>query len=200
MSIYRFTVIATHSQSGAQYTTHHYEFPGYVPTEVELEECLQGLADIFDEIILPFNAQQVTYNEIEHRRVDVPDLPSGTFIPDGWPVNGTEATNSLPHQVAAVLRWNAPEEYPRSGRIYLPSFGVGQCAAGGFLNGTTRTVLDGVAAAMEEIPVTGQVDAQRVAVKYGGTPRAVIASNVLFWRPTSATWGIQRRRRPGTGI
>ena len=58
MSIYRFTVIATHSQSGAQYTTHHYEFPGYVPTEVELEECLQGLADIFDEIILPFNAHR----------------------------------------------------------------------------------------------------------------------------------------------
>jgi hypothetical protein len=70
----------------------------------------------------------------------------------------------------------------------------------GGLTGAATIVLDAVAGLLEEIEVTGQVDAQKVAVHYGGDPLAVVASNVLFQRATSSQWGIQRRRRQGVGI
>lgn len=200
MSIYRITVKASHSTGGAQYTTHHYQFPDYVPTAGELLEVVQGLADIFEETLLALFFSGVTFQEIEARRVDIGDQPTEILVPDGWPIVGTGAGNSFPSVVAAVLRWTAPTEFPRSGRVYLPSFIVGAGGSGGGLSTAVLAVMDTAALAMEEIAVTGQVDAQRVAVHYGGDPRAVTAFNLLFARPTHPQFGVQRRRRAGRGI
>jgi len=200
MSIYRVTMKASHSVGGAQYNIHHYEFPGYVPTTPELEEFAQGFADIIEENMLGMFAPAVTFQEIELRRVDLGDQPTSDFQPSGWPLAGTGTGSSLPVQVAAVLRWTAPTEFPRSGRTYLPTFTTSSLFSTGGLTGAATIVLDAVAGLLEEIEVTGQVDAQKVAVHYGGDPLAVVASNVLFQRATSSQWGIQRRRRQGVGI
>jgi hypothetical protein len=200
MSIYRITVLAQHSVGGAQHNIHHYEFPSYVPDETELNEACQDLADVYEEILAPRINVAVTLLEVEARRVDIGDQPSATYVPTGWPIPGENGDASLPTQIAAVIRWNAPTEFPRSGRTYLPSFGAGALGTFGNIDAGYVTALNGVAISLQTLPITGNTDARKVTVQYGGDPRAVIASNTLEARPTENRWGVQRRRRPGTGI
>jgi len=200
MSIYRITVKALHTAGGAQYNIHHYEFPGFVPTTGEAEEACQALADVYEEVLMGQFADQVTFEEIEYRRVDVADLPTAVYVPTGWPRAGGGTGVSLPSQVAAVLRWVGNTTFPRSARTYLPSFVAGTLATNGQLTGAVQAVMNTAALAMEQLEITGQPDAQKVAVQYGGAPTAVIASNLVSQRPVEGTWGIQRRRRRGTGI
>lgn len=200
MSIYRITVKAAHAFGGAQYNTHHYEFPGYVPTEEEAEEACQNLADAYEEALLTVFSEQVAFSEIEYRRVDVGNLPTAVYIPTGWPVTGGSVQASLPHQVAAVCRWVGITEFPRSSRIFLPSFTAGSLGGGGFISTGAVIAVDTLAIALEQLEVTAQPDAQRVAVHYSGDPSAVVASNLVSARPTQNVWGIQRRRRPNVGI
>lgn len=200
MSIYRITIKARHSTSGAMYNIHHYEFPGYVPEQTEAEEMLQGLVDIMEEEWLTYVSDDVVFSEVEYRRVDIGDQPTAVFVPAGWPINGSDVNNCLPHQVAAVMRWVGDTEYPRSARAYLPVFGADALSAAGLISLTVQTALNGAAPLYEEIPVTGQVDAQKVAVQYGGDPRVVTAANIVSARNVDPSWGIQRRRRAGRGI
>lgn len=200
MSIYRVTVKAVYEGTDAQYNVHHYEFPGYVPDDTELAEFVDGLASIYDTDLIGRFTASVVFNSMEVRRVDVGNLPSADIVPTGWPEAGTNGSGNLPPQVSAMLRFSAPEQFPRTGRVYLPVFGQDQCNSIGRILAAAITPLNNAALAMEEIPVTGQVDAQKVAVSYSGSPRVVSASNVLFGQPTRNIFQTQRRRTPGVGI
>lgn len=200
MAIYRVTVKAFHNSTDAQFNVHHYEFPGYVPSETERQEFVDNLADAYETVTIPNTSAVVDFNEIEIRRVDIGDQPSEVLVPDGWPVSGGGTGNSLPPQICAMLRFKAPTAFPRSGRVYLQSYTTAHNNSIGRILAATVSELDAMALLLEEIEVTGQVDAQKVAVTYGGNPRAVVDSNVLFAVGSRNIWQTQRRRTPGVGI
>lgn len=179
---------------------HHYEFAGYVPTGPELEEFVQGLADRFEEFIRPLLAASISLESFEVRRVDIGDQPGQEVIPDGWPIVGTAGNLLLPPQVSALVTWKAPTAYPRSTRTYMFPFTTTNLSAGGTIVLGARTALDNWALVMEQVEVTGQPDAQKVAVQYAGDPRVVVASNLVFAQPTGSVWATQRSRRFGVGI
>lgn len=199
MSIYRVTVKAEFDSTEDQFNVHHYEFPGYVPTAVELQEFVDNLALIYDDHIVQLCPALVSFNTIEVRRVDVGNLPTSELTPATWPNVGTGAGGSLPPQTCGMLRFTAPTAFPRSGRVYLQVFAQDLCSTLGQITAGALIQCDLAAADMEEIPITGQVDAQKVAVTYSGTPRIVTASNVLFAQSTSNVFQTQRRRTRGVG-
>lgn len=199
MSIYRVTVKAEWDGSDDQFNVHHYEFPNYVPDDTELQEFVDNLGDLHETYVVPYCTSVITYNSIEVRRVDVGNLPSAELIPDNFPIAGTATGVSMPPQVAVMLRFSAPQAYPRSGRVYLPVMAASQLGSTGRTVAGLIAIMDTFGQALEEIAVTGQVDAQKVAVTYGGTPRVVTASNVLFQAPTRNIFQTQRRRTPGVG-
>ena len=199
MSIYRVTIQAEYDGTEDQFNVHHYQFPSYVPSGVELEEFVDNLAAEYDSRVLGFTTGVVEFKAIEVRRVDVGNLPSAILIPATWPAFGTNASGSLPPQICAMLRFTSPSAFPRTGRVYLQTFGKDQCTDFGRILAARVTSLDALALALEEIEITGQVDAQKVAVKYGGSPRVVIDQNVLFQTATRNIFQTQRRRTVGVG-
>jgi hypothetical protein len=70
----------------------------------------------------------------------------------------------------------------------------------GGIQSANVTALFGFSIDMETLAITGQTDANKVAVEYGGVPRAVILSNPVSAAPVPNVWATQRRRRPGVGI
>lgn len=199
MSIYRVTIKALYDGSEDQFNVHHYEFPGYVPDDTELQEFVDNLADVYDDNIVQLVPALVVFETIEMRRVDVGDLPSADLTPTTWPAAGTGTGGSLPPQVSAMLRFTSPTAYPRSGRVYLQTFAQAFCSTTGTISSGAVTLCDTAASRLEEIAVTGQVDAQKVAVQYSGSPRVVTASNILFAQSTRNTFQTQRRRTVGVG-
>jgi len=199
MSIYRVTVKALFNGPEDQFNVHHYEFPGYVPDETQLQEFVDNIAAVYEEQILQYHTALVSYEAIEVRRVDVGDLPSVDLIPDGWPVAGAATAPTQAPQVAALVVWKAATAFPRSTRSYLPVFFSAAVGPQGQVASAIRTVLAGFATIMEEIDITGDPPAQKVAVQYGGDPRVVVASNLVTAAPIPTAWGIQRRRRVGSG-
>jgi len=200
MSIYQAVFKGNTPGPNALRNIHHYEFPGYVPTGEELEEFVQGLADRMEEFLVPLISNAVTLSSIEVRRVDIGDQPGQDIIPDGWPRTGSAVNQLLPPQVAAIVTWKAPTAYPRSTRTYVFPFTATNLSAGGTIVLGARTALDNWALVMEQVEVTGQPDAQKVAVQYGGDPRVVVASNLVFAQPVGSVWATQRSRRFGVGI
>lgn len=200
MSIYQFTIKGNAATFAALRNVHHYEFPGYVPTQDEYEECAQGLADAYATYLFDTFSNQVDFNSIDIRRVDVGDLPTANFIPSGWPDTGNATAVMLPPQVSAVVTWKSPFEFPRSTRTYLFPFTSSALTTLGFITSSVLTALDNFGLALEELAITGQVDAQKVAVKYAGDPRVVTASNIVFQTNATNIYATQRSRRYGVGI
>lgn len=199
MSIYQATLVGESPGPNALRNIHHYEFPGYVPTAAELQEFVDGLATAYAGVIAHM-ADDITLSSFEVRRVDVGDLPTEEITPDGWPVTGGSAASAmLPPQVAALVTWKAPTTFPRSTRTYLFPFAASVLSPTGTIALAARTAMEVFAADLEEIEVTGQVDAQKVAVQYGGDPRAVVASNIVFATPIDSVFATQRSRRYGVG-
>lgn len=200
MSIYQIVVKANAAGFAGLRNIHHYEFPGYVPTSDELEEAAQGLADAYETHLFDAFSNQVTFNAMDLRRVDVGDQPTQEFVPTDWPDTGNASGSMLPPQVSALATWKAPTAFPRSTRTYLFPMTVSVLTALGFMTSGLLTSLDNFGLALEELSVTGQVDAQKVAVKYSGDPRVVTDSNIVFQTPAGNIWATQRSRRYGVGI
>lgn len=200
MSIYQFTVVGNTPGPNALRNIHHYEFPGYVPSTAELEEAMQAFADAHEELLRAQHPVSVTYSSIEYRRVDVGDLPTAEFIPDGWPFSGSASGNQLPPQVSALLTWKAASAFPRSTRTYLFPFSTLTTSTTGTILLAVRTVLENFANAVEELDVTGNPPAQKVAVAYAGDPRAVVDSNAVSATVPDSVFATQRSRRYGVGI
>jgi len=200
MSIYQLVVKANYGGVTQLRNIHHYEFPSYVPTETELEEAVQALADAYEELFQAAHTSIVTYNAIEARRVDIGDQPSSEIIPAGWPFAGTASGSPLPPQVAQLIVWKATTAFPRSTRTYMFPYAVTAVAAGGAVTTTWMTAAATFQLALEQLAVTAQPDAQKVAVQYGGDPRVVTASNLVSAAPLTNIWATQRSRRTGVGI
>lgn len=199
MSVYRVTVKTTFNGTDDQFNVHHYEFPNYVPDDTELQEFVDNMGAAYFNRLETLCPSQLTFNSIECRRVDQANLPSADLIPDTWPDTGNNGGGCLPPQCSAMLRFTAPVAFPRTARVYLPLFGKTAAGAVGDVGGAALALCDALALDLEQISVTGQVDAQKVAVKYTGTPRVVTVANVVFAQSTRGTFQTQRRRTPGVG-
>lgn len=200
MSIYQVVHKGQYGNTAQTRYVWHYEFPGYVPTAPELQEFVDNLDGILDELFKPLLSSQWSSIAYDVRRVDVGDLPTVEYVATTQPWNGSSSSSLLPRQTALLVRWAAPTAYPRTARTYF----AGWPESANDTNGTAVLAITAAAAlvgsAMEEIEVTGQVDAQKTTVQYGGTPRVVTDSNQVFYVSTAATWRTQRRRVPGVGI
>lgn len=200
MSIYQIVIKGQASGLAQLRNVHHYEFPSYVPTAEELAEAVQGIADAYEEILRGMHPGTVVFNSVDARRVDIGDQPTSEIVPDGWPFAGSAAGAQQPPQVAAMASWKAQTDYPRSCRTYLFPAAVTVGDTNGRIASVWVTAIGTFQLALEEVPVAGQVDAQKVAVQYGGDPRVVTASNLVSSTTVTNVFATQRSRRYGVGI
>ena len=200
MSIYQIVTKGRDSSGNQFRNIHHYEFFGSVPDNTTLQELIDGIDAAQKTRLQSLVANTITYYAFDVRRVDVGDLPTIEMVPTAGAWTGSLSAAVLPYQVAAIITWKALTAFPRTTRAYI--FGLTENAS------TTDSRLEaGVVAALTNlgndlltINVTTGIDPDKVAVEYGGDPRAVVDSNDVSVVMVSPFWGTQRRRRPGTGI
>ena len=198
MSIYQIAVKGTFDSSEQLRNIHHYEFAGYVPSDTELQEFVDNFDAVYKQRQSNFH-QLVTFNAYDVRRVDVGDLPTIEYVPTAGSWSGGATQDAMPPQSCALVTWKAQTVYPRSTRSYLFPFGEASNSSGGQLLAGTLDTLTIWAANLLEITITGQLNADKVAVEYGGTPRVVVAFNEVSLVIVSKEWATQRRRRRGVG-
>jgi len=75
------------------------------------------------------------------------------------------------------------------------------------VNDSTGKVLPALVTALEDwgddmltLAISGDVDADKQAVRFGGDPRVVTDANDVTSVTVSNVWGTQRRRRLGVGV
>lgn len=200
MSIYQIVARARFDTSHEQRNVHHYEFPGYVPSTVQLQEVVDGLDVIYRTHLQgSFHSGLEVYG-YDVRRVDLGDLPTLLFTPTAGAWVGSAAGDPLPPMVSGLVSFKAATEFPRTSRTYLFTIAEGANTAQGIVGAGTVTAMTDWGNSILDIFVTGAADAVKVAVRYGGDPRVVVASNPLTTVVANAIWASQRRRRQGVGI
>ena len=179
---------------------HHYEFFGYTPDATILQEFVDNLDAAYKTNLQALFANEVTVRAYDVRRVDVGNLPAVEFVPTAGAWSGTETANNYPAQVSVLVTFKAPTAYPRTTRTYLFPMSVDQATINGDPAAGTITACNAWADAMFTIDVTGAIDPDKVAVKYGGDPRVVIDSNDVLTRIVNPVYSTLRSRKPGVGI
>jgi len=188
------------SGTGSIINVLHYEFDGYTPGLSELEEATDALVAAYVSNLQTALSTLVAIFGVKWRQVDVPNLPEILIPPSGGQVNGSNANDPLPAQVALLVTARAPTAYPRTARTYLGGF----CEDNNANNGRPLAVLRDSAAEWlvdaSVLEITGAANAQRVTVEYGGAPRVVVAWNTLLTGNVATVWSTLRSRKPGVGI
>jgi len=200
MSIYQF-VVKCQTSGGEQFRNiHHFEFPNYVPDATELQEAVDALDAAYKTNLQSDMSTALSVWGYDVRRVDQAELPTQQIIPTAGAWTGNSGGDRLPNQVAALVTWKAPTTFPRTTRTYMFPTVEGNLAPSGALVATYLLALAAWAADADVLAITGQDDALKVAVKYGGDPRVVVDYNYLSSVTISNVWATLRRRRPGVGI
>lgn len=179
---------------------HHYEFPGYVPTTAELQSAIDDLSTDYLVELQAHQHPQLSNYGFDVRRVDLGDQPTLELVAANQPYAGTGLNQLLPRQVALMVRWKAPTAFPRNCRSYLAGFTSTDNDGNGVATASLVTAATAWGDSVEALTVAGQADANKVSVRYGGTPRVVVASNPVTFESVAGTWRTQRRRTPGVGI
>jgi hypothetical protein len=200
MSIYQIVVKVIYDQVTEMRNVHHYEFPSYVPSLAELQEAVDGVDGSYKANLITGFVNEVDFYAYDVRRVDVADLPAVEMIATAGGWQGTSVIDPLPSQICALVTFKAPTTFPRTTRTYLFPMSEGNNDNSGTLNGALLGLLGTWADSLYTLIIVGNTNARKVAVKYGGSPRVVIASNELITRKVSGLWATQRRRRLGVGI
>lgn len=200
MTIYQITVKATFDNTTELRNIHHYEFFGYTPTTSQLQEAVDAIDTAYKTNLQSDFSLEVTFTGYEVRRVDVGNLPTADFQATAGSWSGTNASDPLPTQLAALVTWKGITVFPRTTRSYMFPFTETANTNQGILLASQITRLETFANAMLTLAITGDVDADKQAVKYGGDPRAVIDANDVLNVVVSPIWATQRRRRIGVGI
>lgn len=200
MSIYQIVVKAEDQNTNQYRNVHHYEFFGYVPSDTELQEAIDAVDSAYKT-----NLQSVIDNDFDIyaydvRRVDLGNLPTIEFTATAGSWSGTNTGATLPHQVSALITFKALTTFPRTSRCYLFGFTEDSNTTAGRVEATTITAIDAFGDDMLSLTITGQIDADKVAVTYGGTPRVVTDENDVTQHASKVNWATQRRRRSGVGI
>lgn len=197
MSIYKIDTVMHMGVANECRTTAHYEFFSYIPSITELQEFIDNLDAAYKVELQSFYPNEIGFDSYDVRRVDTGDLPTVQFIATAGAWVGLHSGDPLPYQTAPLVTFGAPSTFPRTTRTYLLPPVELYNGSSGDPDGVWITACEAWADAVFELDVTGQVNPDKVAVKYGGTPRAVIADNEVETRVVKTVWASQRRRRIG---
>lgn len=200
MSIFQITVKGRDSSNNEFRNVHHYEFPFYVPDSTALQEAVDAIDAAYKSNLQSQFSSNITFYAYDVRRVDIGDQPTIELTATGGAWAGTAADNKLPNQVSALCTFKSLTAYPRTTRTYHFPMTEGTNSASGALAATTQGLIEDWAADMLSLDITGQLDADKCAVKYGGDPRVVIDNNDVQVIKVGLIWATQRRRRSGVGI
>lgn len=200
MTVYQIVCKARFGTATELRNIHHYEFFGYTPDTAELQEAVDAIDTNYKSNLQSDFVNDISFYGYDVRRVDVGDLPTVEFTATAGTWSGTNVNDPLPTQVSALVTWKAPTTFPRTTRSYL--FPMGEIANDSSGNIAAAQITRNAAFGddMRTLSITGQIDADKVAVQYGGTPRAVTAHNDVLSVVAAPIWATQRRRRPGVGI
>jgi len=200
MSIFQIVVKAQFNDSDEYRNVHHYDFAFYIPNATELQEAVDALDAAYKthlQAIYPLDVRVYAYDV---RQVDVPSLPIVEFIPTAGAWEGVNTNEALPTQCAALSTFKAQTVFPRTTRTYHFPFSEAANVTGGLLSSNALFLLDLWQDEVLELPITGQLDANKTAVKYDGNPRIVVADNEVVQASAAVRFATQRRRKIGVGI
>lgn len=163
----------------------------------------QGLADILSEalydayvLLQGFYSTSTTWVDVITTDLRTEGAPQFTSQSGGFPITGTDATNPMPNEVAALVSWNtALRGKSFRGRTYLSGF-CEDGSAGNSPTGGLTAVLTSFAAAIvtPDAPATAFCVLSRVHNK---VQRATGVTNLITGSKVSPLWCSQRGRRPG---
>lgn len=200
MSIYQFVVKGSLSDGTELRNVLHYEFTGYTPNTTELQEAVDDLDDHYKSNLQSYFTDNLTMGEYEVRRVDIGDQPASDFTVTGGTWAGSNVSDQLPAQLAVLVSGSSGTAFPRTVRSYLFPFTSANITGDGLVLAAARTAAGAWGTDSQELAITGQLNANRVAVKYGGDPRAVTDSNQIKTASGKSKFATQRSRRLGVGI
>jgi hypothetical protein len=200
MTIYQLVVKGNYDDIVQLRNVHHYEFPDYVPTTAQL----QALVDSFDTDlktrIQTYFSNKVDIDAYDIRRVDLGNLAAVEYQATAGSWTGGASGEPLPTQIAGLVTFKAPTVFPRAARSYMFPFTEAHNSSAGIMATVLETALLGWGGDILSHVIPGAANAVKVAVEYGGDPRAVTDSNVLESVSVTNVWATQRRRRRGVGI
>lgn len=200
MSVYQLVVNGQVGSGPQVRNIHHYEFPGYVPDQTQLEEFVDAVDAAYKSNLQAYFWDNTAFNNYTVRRVDSGDLPSQDITPTAGSWDGSDSNHKMPNQLAAMGTFKAPTVFPRSSRTYFFPFTEQWNASGGTIDSSLLAAIAAWADDMFTISITGDPDAVKVAVEYTGDPRVVSDYNTLTSFTIENLWRTQRRRIAGVGI
>lgn len=200
MSIYQIVLKAADNNHNQYRNVHYYEFFNYVPTSTQLQEAVDAIDTAYKSNLQSSLSDDFSFEAYDVRRVDIGDLPTVEYQATAGAWDGTNTSAQLPHQVSALCTFKAQTTFPRTARTYLFGFVEDANNAGGRVEASVLSQISDWADDMLELTITGDLNADKQAVQFGGTPRAVTDSNDLETHSERNNWATQRRRRSGVGI
>jgi len=199
MSIYQVSVNGLLQGSGALRNIVHYEFEGLVPDATQRQTFIDNLDAAYKLDLQSHFANTVAVANYGLRRVDIGDQPEQLVTPTAGGWVGGSGGEQLPESLSAIITWKAFSTFPRTTRSYLfPMTEPDNTATGGIAAVVLSDLNDFAANAITITYDTG-VTARKVAVRFGGAPRVVVASNPVTSFAVAGRWRNQRRRRLGVG-
>jgi len=199
MPIYQIVVRGLLQGSGALRNIHHYLYDGDPLTQTEMQAVINVVDQDYKDNLQSFFSPEVLMGTYGIRRVDLGDQPEAVLQATAGTWVGTSTLDQMPEQLAAIVTFRAFSAYPRTTRSYMfPSTEYNNTVTGGILSGAL-TALTAWANDMAVLTVAAVGDLQKVAVRFGGTPRAVEAYNIVTSFAVAGRWRSQRRRRLGVG-
>lgn len=200
MSIYQIVAKAVWRSASEMRNVHHYEFAEDPPTNAKLQEAVDELDAAYKDHLQGSFPNDLNVYAYDVRRVDLPNLPTAEFIATLGAWSGSSAVDPMPAQLAALVTFKSPQEYPRTSRAYMFPVTETQNDANGQVSDTLVTNLGIWAARIIQLTVATGTNPDKQAVQYGGTPRVITANHDIETFKVSKEWATQRRRRVGVGI
>lgn len=200
MTIYQITAKVLYAGVTEMRNIHHYEFPGYTPSTTEMQEAVDALDAVYKTELKPAFPNELVMYGYDVRRVDIGDQPTVEYNATAGDWVGDSAVDPLPPQICGLVTWKAVTAFPRTTRSYIFPFTENANSNQGKPESATVTRMEDFGLDIRTLPITGQSDAVKLAVKYGGTPRVVTDSNVVTNVTVSNSYKTQRRRGFGVGV
>lgn len=138
---------------------------------------------------------------IDYRQVDTAGLPSFSVLPTSGDLDGTNANDDLPTQIALLVTAKANVTKPNRVRTYYCGF-TEENTTDGLWGATIRGLVEDFFDDQTVLNAAGTNELQRVSAQWNTGHTAVVAYNNVAAAPGKASEvpATQRRRRIGVGM
>lgn len=199
MSIYQIVTKAVYQATDGYRHVAHYEFPAYVPLVADIQDAIDDLDAAYKARWQTVFTDDIVLEGYDVRRVDIADQPTIGYVGPNNPWAGTNVGDCNVPQSALLCTFKALTTFPRTTRTYMFPTNSGTLSAGGRVDAATTIVLNAWGADVVQLLVVGDTDAQKVAVKYTGTPPTVTSSNQVTIVTSSSNFSTLDSRKSGVG-